>query len=544
MFSSLFIRTTYDQQDSSFWQSIWRASGAPITDFGQFHQESSSADAAAKLAEILNYFQPQEEFALSYRAPDLIVIIGAAHFLKSIEQTDDPASRPLAVSLVLDEIIAQGRLRIAPTAEGLAPLLGRTRIILLGDDPDDGLDVHVSRVTVERLSQKEQTALLALSAFRWGFNHAMASLVLNDPTLPILRDYKHTWGIMRDFLLALCEKGVLRYGQGWYHLPFSLRDQLQQKLSDIEKATYHMAAGTALAPYTMNDTAPSLAFDRAFLPENLYEAFFHFDRAGWLANNEGLQGKIAGDAALGRKLRLLRFAAFPTWSTIGSLTNCRSHQGYQDGYILGKAMLERSESSHPSQFLPVLQNGVLLHNYEKNRPSIQMILDEELAGSNSLFEKALKACDAPEFQSKRNLNRLMILSVYATYLFRKGSEYTELVEPVNREMMQLIDAGTKARSVRGEWFERMGDTNRNHSEATRIYRQGVQWVPEWHQLWVKALGAASLLGEDVSWATAAIEEYTTNRASKLRESGYPLSPGHPAPSMPCREGLSTLPGHG
>ena len=28
------------------------------------------------------------------------------------------------------------------------------------------------------------------------------------------------------------------------------------------------------------------------------------------------------------------------------------------------------------------------------------------------------------------------------------------------------------------------------------------------------------------------------------ERGYPLKPGHPAPSITCREGLTTLPGHG
>jgi len=33
-------------------------------------------------------------------------------------------------------------------------------------------------------------------------------------------------------------------------------------------------------------------------------------------------------------------------------------------------------------------------------------------------------------------------------------------------------------------------------------------------------------------------------AVEIIEVGDPLSPGHSAPSMTCREGLTTLPGHG
>jgi hypothetical protein len=35
-----------------------------------------------------------------------------------------------------------------------------------------------------------------------------------------------------------------------------------------------------------------------------------------------------------------------------------------------------------------------------------------------------------------------------------------------------------------------------------------------------------------------------HRENCVRNAGYPLSPGHPAPSITCRDGLSTLPGHG
>src|SRR5262249_29340074 len=146
----------------------------------------------------------------------------------------------------------------------LEKFLGKTRIIQLRDCPDEELDAQVPKVTLAWLNRKakEPIALSALSIFRWGFNHAMASLMLNSPALG---DYKGTWGNIHEFLRGLQRTHMLRYGQGWYPLPRSLRDQLYHALPERKRAEYHLAAGIALAPYTMDSAAPSLAFDRAFL---------------------------------------------------------------------------------------------------------------------------------------------------------------------------------------------------------------------------------------------------------------------------------------
>jgi Homeodomain-like domain len=40
------------------------------------------------------------------------------------------------------------------------------------------------------------------------------------------------------------------------------------------------------------------------------------------------------------------------------------------------------------------------------------------------------------------------------------------------------------------------------------------------------------------------DQTVRNTLHAFHQRGYPLSPGHPVSSMTCREGLTTLPGHG
>ncbi len=277
---------------------------------------------------------------------------------------------------------------------------------------------------------------------------------------------------------------MIRYCHGWYHLPAALRKELQQgpALSDIKKMAYHLAAGTALAPYTLDHSVPALALDQGFLPENIYEAFFHFDRASHIAHNEGQQGDKMRNLAIERKARLLRFSAFQTWSTIENLTSCPRPLAYMEAYTMGKELVEAREKNksyplHPGSYMTAIHGGERWYNAEKNL-HIKQTLDQELAGPEGLFEKALRACEEPLFKKERNFNRLLVLSQYANHLAQKGSECSERVAAFDQEVLRLIDAGETARGVRGEWFERVGDGRINHAEAARLYRWGVEWVPE------------------------------------------------------------------
>jgi len=285
----------------------------------------------------------------------------------------------------------------------------------------------------------------------------------------------------------------------------------------MRRAEYHVAAGIALAPYTVDATVPSLTFDRAFLPENLYEAHFHFDRAERLTKNEGKQGRAVQGIALDCRMRLLRYAAFSGWSTIGALTRSPWISANRDAYAMAKELVsliekEWAHSAHPAHYLNVAQSGVRCIKNEP-RAHIQTLLQEELAGPNGFYEKALKACEAPQFKKDRIFNRLIILSQFANYLARCGSKHAARVEVFDREIIQSIDAGEDVRGVQGEWFERLGKAQVAHKEAAYFYRLGVQWVPQWHQLWILAPGAVALAGEDINWIVTSLEHYAVAKAS-------------------------------
>lgn len=531
MFSSLFIRATHDQPDSRFWHVVWRAVGAPMADFVQFHRAPSAAQAAAMLAEVFNCFQPLESCP-SHRAPDIIVILGVEHFAESLEGVGNPSVRNLSVVPVLNELISQGQLRSAPNAEALEAFLGSTRLILLRDAPDNDLDALAPRAALDELTQAERTALSVLSTFRQGFTHSMASLCLRTMDLAAL---KHDWGNIHAFLRGLQDKGVLRYGQGWYHLPSSLRDELQQALhaesgegtgaAGVQFVAYHLAAGKALAPYTLSDTVTAMAFDQALLPEHIYEAFFHFDRAHSLAADAGPQAQRLRQAALHYKTQLLRFAMFPTWSTVASLRQCINAAAFREAYEMGKelvAALEKDKAHplHPGLYLNVALSGAAWSK-DEGRPEVKTTLGEELAGPEGFFERALKACEKPLFQAERDFNRLCVLSAYANYLPRDRPKQAERVQAFDREILGLLDANADARGVRGEWFEEHGDESGSHAQAAHLYRLGVRWVPQWHQLWVKALGATTLALESPDWASAALQEYTAQMGQARRKRGLP-----------------------
>ena len=137
--------------------------------------------------------------------------------------------------------------------------------------------------------------------------------------------------------LSRAPAGMLRYCQGWYHFPAPFRAGLQAWMRDSAGASgalyerlawYHQAAGTALAPYVLNAPVPGLAGDRAFLPENVHEATYHFATGFSLAqrararlgSGETGERQRLVDAIYASGSRQLRFATTASWMTVVNLT--------------------------------------------------------------------------------------------------------------------------------------------------------------------------------------------------------------------------------
>jgi hypothetical protein len=513
MFSCLFVRATPDQQGSRFWEVLWNGIGAPLVDFEQLYSVSSPKKAATVLTETLNRFQPLET-SPGYRSPDLIIIIGLEQFLENLEEIENPLRRPLDIVPVLREITSQGQLRIAPNAEALSSYLRKTRIILLPDHPDKDLDLLRPRIAPEELDIKDQAIISALSTFRWGFTHSMVPLLLDTAGI---KYYMDKLGSIHNYLNKLHKNGTLRYCQGWYHFPSTLRKELYQSIPEVEKVKYHIAAGTALAPYTKGKAVPAMAFDQVFLPEHIYEALFHFNRAQWLATIQGNQMEWLGQMALNQKTAILRFTAFPSWSTIGSLTQCGNAAAFRDAYKMGCENVDVLDknimlSLHPGFYLNIARAGVAWYKNE-TRTNVKVVLGEELIGEEGIFEKALNACENPRFCNELDYNRLCVLSEYSTHLAQIGGEHSKKVKAFDREILRLLESNVDGRGVKGEWFERLGDGIKKHSEALSLYRLGIKCVPQWHQLWIKAFGTLT----NPDRILASLQEYAVRESLTMEK---------------------------
>ncbi len=135
---------------------------------------------------------------------------------------------------------------------------------------------------VSELSYFDLSKLTRLAIFKHGFTFHTADALLSAS---FGRYFKTEY--LHGMLIAWREKGFLRQAQDTYHFPKTLRDRLQQKLNEqlpketrfLKLAELYYHAGCALAPLVNGDDTPSLAMDRAFSPENLFEAEQYFEQS-------------------------------------------------------------------------------------------------------------------------------------------------------------------------------------------------------------------------------------------------------------------------
>ena len=302
-------------------------------------------------------------------------------------------------------------------------------------------------------------------------------------------------------------------------------------------AWYHQAAGTALAPYVLNAPVPGLAGDRAFLPENVHEATYHFATGFSLAqrararlgSGETGERQRLVDAIYASGSRQLRFATTASWMTVVNLTKLQRLSKSRDAYLMGRALLDNARQGaachvvHPIRYLSVIRAGARWRKaVGPNTPeeiATRTQLDDQLIGHGGLFDQALQACEHPELATELAFNLLVVKSEYAQYLAEvMGSppERQQQLATLDRDVRRVLSEGAErvdGSGVKGEWYERIGDAAPDHAHAAAIYKLGLRWVPQWYQLWVKALGASVLAGETTEWVSGLLRSY----ASQLDE---------------------------
>lgn len=475
-----FIRPLDREQDTQFWELVWKVMGASPEDFYAFIQHASMEEAIDRLASALNKFEP-DLYCPSHRGPDILVLVGTQRFEDSRERTLNPRSRPFMVASILEELLRSGRLR-GPHDHRLWPLIGKTRIVLL---PADEPIVVGGEVHLNRLHPREVSFLRALATFEGGFTQHTARLMLTE-----FGDYRGA-EVRYKILEPLVRKGILREGQGWYHIPRHLLKSLRAEEGPEKLAQRHYRAGCALAPYVTEVEIPSLALDAAFSPEYTPEAAEHL----WLAIQ---YARPAGDQKLRQASRkalqhLTRFALIPSWGLVnGFLQVGLSRDAYEMAADLLAWQHASQVESHPSQLLLAARAAALRakdFGEGSNNPERGRQLRQE---ANRYFREALDHCTY--FPSEEGFNRLHLLTAYAVYLSEQEPEREEDLNHLSRQAIDLLVQGVTPRSVEGQWFELMGDREPSHANASNLYQWGTEAISEWAQLWIKGIGAASLAG--------------------------------------------------
>ncbi|MCI0724904.1 MAG: hypothetical protein L0338_38960 [Acidobacteria bacterium] len=509
--SWVFIRPLDSEQDSRFWQVLWRVVGASAEDFAKFLQHPSTINAVERLANIFNKFEPDREYP-SHRAPDIIVLVGSECFDNSANQTCNPLSRPFMVSPILKQLNEH---LLGPHDNRLLPLVGRTRILLL---PENKTESAADHENVEPLSARDVSILRVLATLRWGFSQQTASLLLSEFNLSGIA--------VRRLLQSLRNKGALRYGQGIYHIVPSVMATLQTDKDSNVLSRRHFAAGCALAPFVSRSTFPALTLDVAFSAEHLHEAEMYFSLGIYYAHQSS-NTKLLSLCRTALQ-HLERFTVVPSWGTVDKLLKAQnlSRDAYETATELLSWQRSSNVTSHPSHLVSAARAAAQWAKSFRGPgdSNFQQMLRKQADG---YFSQALQTCS--EFPSEEGFNRLYVLTTYSAYLIENEPERREELKRIARQAFELLAGGADGRAVWGEWFEWVADEEDEHSKASALYAIGRSWKPEWAQLWVKGLGASSLGRLDES-----VEEIR-NSVSSDQAVSY-LSRAEPGYRRHCKRG--------
>jgi hypothetical protein len=493
--SWLFVRAVDEEQDESLWRMLYKAIGAPPEEFESFRFSPNVSDAARRLAEALNHFLPGEAHP-DYRTPDVIVLIGPERFESFLQGVENPLLWRLSPPYVLAELNGLGEEDKPRTSlwKKMELELGKTRIILVSDLPEKHLDSPEVYQKLNNLPPEVKDALTSLAVFRFDFKHRMAAILFSE--LGIAPS-----DAIQTFLDGLAEEGLLHRGQGWYHLPPALREDLYSQIAaeDERCSRHHLAAAIALGPYLVETPLYTLPLETAFLPEYTHEVRYHILQANKIAQEKGLEDIM--DRVHKRLNYFFRYTGDADWNTVHRLGKFTDAGMNRTGYEIGKDLLGRYKDNKvpipPGHCCALADCFVRLRisgardSEEKNK------LHEELVGEKGLFPMALDACEDPRFESERSFNRLMVLSRWRNYLGAQAPEEGEQITRLDSEIWALLEQGLPARGVRGETFEQLGDETEDLDKAITYYSSGIKWTPDWRQLWIKSLGASTLAGKNL-----------------------------------------------
>ncbi len=489
MFSWTFVRAVPYEQDERFFNTLWRAVSSSREDFRRFRLATKPFEAAQLLAEQLNNFVPSH-FARNTQTPALLVVLDSDELTDTAEPDGIAALRPHYGPAVFK---ALSKMHLAPVPDGRhRQVLGRTRIIRIPRAGELGRKtwLHMDNIPAKRLE-----LLSRLTTFQHGFSPTMAYRLCEDL-------YDDAQAMRRDLRLLDKVHSALSTGGGTFRVR-PLKNEHHLPEPAIERATLHLKAGYAFAPYLGPSSGPPQNLADAMAAERIREAAHHFETAAQLANRKGLY-KVTREARTAHE-RLTRFFDVPTWSAVSLLMSNRQNTPSGEAYLLARELVRDHEDAEKRISMRGLTTAARAAEnrwigYRKGGAAAATQTDKSIADECKLreeivgyFELAVKRASAATVGT--DPLKLHALTHYCGFLRRWKVGSSETLAEFERQLLEVLRKGVRHRYVRGEWFEMMGEAEPDHQKALEFYRMGFECSPNWPQVLLLLIGTHRLIGK-------------------------------------------------
>lgn len=488
-----FVRTVPYEMNERFWWTIWETLGATRETYDKFRfvlSKDNQNSPARIFAKIMNRFTPSQ--GSPKRVPDILVIFGSTSFEDAQEHRlqTGPAAR-LRPKKIFRELIANAKNRwIEPTRTPyLQNHIGNTRIILL----ESGGEIIRNYIPKSAIDDEFYKAFIKLSIFRFGFTLRQASRHLQ-------LSIAECSDILGKHLNNNSSEGTQLIGYSSsineYYVRVTTTDI---PASMVFTANDHLHAAESLIGYLKRkETKIAIDFHDAFSPWFLHEAQEHLNKARQLSGPA--RDNTTWEKSMKNIHKISNIGEPFGWSRIMWANRFESEQNPALVATLNEHLKSYGKQMHPLEWLLAAK---YFHKVA-GRGKSKLSTDCSIQADNAI-NKAHKACNRNRLNGKSEVEaaKFIVAAVSTCMIFKKypGRKGLYLAKNNIKISRKLYKYSVKEFDDL-EWFELIGDVEKNPHAALRWYQNGL-WnsrlpnVARWHRIetLLKYLGTCAKLNK-------------------------------------------------
>jgi hypothetical protein len=341
------------------------------------------------------------------------------------------------------------------------------------------------------MTKKEQADLRKLAILEHGFDLPTAMRILSNEWNPFSTCY--------GYLDTLVRKGLLRHGQGRYHMGNGFRESLLMDTTRAELSQLYFRAAQSLTPYLSKSETTSLGMDSSFQLEYVHEALQLLDSARKTAN-EGENEKIAR-LSLQTIHKLLLNVGIPDWSTLIALMRVHESDDHTK-HVLDQLIRDiplNIENDHPV-YLATAGEVLLRHSQWLQGNSKRA--DE--AKVKRLRETGMEYFEAAIAKSDRLCDKDSLLFCATRYVVcikdSRMSDKESVAGELTRKSLSLLSQGISIRGAARRWIDVTMNEIEDDGKVSELYWRAMRELPHPGAMLIPALGAVALAGDDARLA--------------------------------------------